>query len=129
MLEQDATLQAMLRELRPTAEDPEGGDRFKRRLRTGMRMERAGQQRSVAGWLRATAHLGRDHAHGEGDTTQRRRAKQLQLVPMLHPQGRFRTGWNVLVAILITYSSIVVPMQVPRRGQCGQCWRCWQCWQ
>ena len=32
--------------------------------------------------------------------------------PVLHPDSRFRTTWNVLLALLICYSGVVVPMEI-----------------
>ena len=32
--------------------------------------------------------------------------------PILHPEGRFRTGWNVMLALLILYCGVSVPLEI-----------------
>ena len=120
VLEQDNMLQGMLRDLRPTPEEANTCDagsgrprrglvgQIKARQKTGIKgKRRAGH---VSAWLRATMHLPAQQAGLDSEGGQPGRRKHL--LPMLHPNGRFRTIWNLAMALLISYSGIVVPMQL-----------------
>ena len=53
---------------------------------------------------RCVRSLGDAQHHGESLRPQ-------PCLPILHPSGRFRSSWNVMMAVLISYSGIFVPMQ------------------
>ena len=90
----------MLRDLRP---DPEDDDNVrKRRFATRALPTNVGGRTGVAGWLRATG--GRAISRGSRNMGQREVQSYHHWFPMLHPTGRFRSVWNVAMAILIAYS-------------------------
>ena len=53
-------------------------------------------------WLRATQQEGSGGPSHVCD----------KVLPMFHPNGRFRAWWNFAMAMLISYSGIAVPMQL-----------------
>ena len=42
-------------------------------------------------------------------------------LPMLHPDGNIRGVWNVLVAVLICYCGIVVPLEIAFESDFRRC--------
>ena len=59
----------------------------------------------------------------DGDEDRARWGRRL-CGPVLHPDGKFRSGWNVMVAFLIMYCGIQVPLEISfdtdmSRAMCG----------
>lgn len=55
------------------------------------------------------------------------------LLPVLHPEGRLRSVWNVLVALLIIYCGVVVPLEIAfepamEAGMGVAGWLAWENW-
>ena len=52
-------------------------------------------------------------------------------LPVLHPDGRFRSSWNIIMALLIIYCGVVVPLEIAfeptMRAQFGEAgWSAWE---
>ena len=104
VLEQDVMLQNMLRDLRPTPLDgKEDADTASGGMsRSGLASKKWTRGWHVSAWLRATQQEGSGGPSHLCD----------KVLPMFHPNGRFRTWWNFAMAMLISYSGIAVPMQL-----------------
>ena len=50
---------------------------------------------------------------------------------MLHPYGRLRSVWNVIIAVLIAYCGVVVPLEIAfeatmRKQTTAEGWVAWE---
>ena len=104
VIEQDGKLQGMLKDLRPQPEGSEVERKSKSKMSTRKTAitARIGAVRrnSLAGWLRQ-ANTDKLSGVPGAPRAPDRSPSLCQLVPMLHPSGRFRTGWNIAMALLM----------------------------
>lgn len=130
ILEQDAQLQGMLKELRPEASLEHQGSYGHHGHLFGddgdiiscagvmntKKMTR--RQGGLSGWLhahvthRALKSTAKRPDGLAGEDEDEGFAAAAVLFGVIHPNGRFRTMWNLVMTALILYSAVVVPMQL-----------------
>lgn len=55
------------------------------------------------------------------------------LIPVMHPEGSFRSVWNIAMALLIIYCGVVVPLEIAfersmKLGMGDAGWQAWEGW-
>ena len=116
----DPQVRGMMKELRTMA-----------RATTDILIKAPTDQDNVAATAAVSRHWHAANESSSSSTTMGMIANGKCVFPVLHPDGRFRSGWNVVIAALICFCAIGVPLEIAyessMRAELGE--QGWQAWE
>ena len=120
VLRGDPQVRGMMKELRTMA-----------RATTNILIKAPTDQDNVAATAAVSRHWHAANESSSSSTTMGMIANGKCGFPVLHPDGRFRSGWNVVIAALICFCAIGVPLEIAyessMRAELGE--QGWQAWE